>query len=305
MKVKGFTIGDFVSMAIDDLANTIDGLAFAVGGAHCTPGAHRDEKRLHFLTDVGVDTFPHPAGRYVSGGESQEWLATQISRSSASSLRADEPTVASIRRTRRTGENPGSSGISAIRSSLWSTTGETMLAADAIVELGPGAGENGGEVLFAAIGDAFKTHYNPGPFLRGERNGIVRAPSQRKPGGFLTVKGARHNNLRGINVKFPTGLFIAVTGVSGSGKSSLIHDVLYKGLRRHLDRDFRERAGKHSSIEGWEQFRNVILVDQSPIGRTPRSNPATYTGLFTLIRELFAGRSRQSSEGICPGIPST
>jgi excinuclease ABC subunit A len=129
----------------------------------------------------------------------------------------------------------------------------------------------------------------------------VIGEGRRTPKGWLTVKGASHNNLQGIDVSFPTGVFVSVTGVSGSGKSSMVHDVLYKGLRRLLDRDFRERAGNHLTIEGSEQFRNVILVDQSPIGRTPRSNPATYTGLFTLIRELFSGLPESRLRGFAPG----
>ena len=307
VKVKDFTIGDFLSMPIDDLAKTIDELAFSQSEEHIVCQVLIEtRKRLHFLTDVGVGYLSLiRRADTLSGGESQRIrLATQIgSKLSGVLYVLDEPTIGLHSRDTeklvKTLESIRDLGNTVV---VVEHDRETMLAADAVVELGPGAGESGGKVLFAGdTEDAFETHFLTGPFLRGERNGIVRAASPRKPAGYLTVKGARHNNLKGLTAKFPTGLFIAVTGVSGSGKSSLVHDVLYKGLRRHLDRDFRERAGKHTSIEGWEQFKNVILVDQSPIGRTPRSNPATYTGLFTLIRELFAELPEAKIRGYLPG----
>jgi len=177
-----------------------------------------------------------------------------------------------------------------------------MTAADAIIEMGPAAGDQGGEVVFAGdYADAVQSNFLTGPYLRGECTGIVRAGKKRISRGLLTIRGACHNNLKKIDVSFPTGLLVTVSGVSGSGKSSLVYDVLYKGLRRLLDKDFRERAGEHKAIEGSEQFRNVVLVDQAPIGRTPRSNPATYTGLFTLIRELFAELPESRIRGYLPG----
>ena len=130
---------------------------------------------------------------------------------------------------------------------------------------------------------------------------MIRRKKPRKPDGWISVQGAAHNNLKKIDVRIPQGVFTCVSGVSGSGKSSFVYDVLYKGLRRILDRDFRERAGTHVSIVGWESFRNVILVDQSPIGRTPRSNPATYTGVFSHIRDLFAELPDAKIRGYKPG----
>ncbi|MBQ2616748.1 MAG: excinuclease ABC subunit UvrA, partial [Synergistaceae bacterium] len=167
---------------------------------------------------------------------------------------------------------------------------EMMEAADELVELGPEAGMNGGEILYAGSYDeVLHSDGKTGKYLRGEETGIVRRGERRKPSGWVHVLGASHHNLKNIDVEIPVGVFTCISGVSGSGKSSLLYDVVYRGMRRIMDRDFRERPGKFRAIEGTENFRNIILVDQSPIGRTPRSNPATYTGVFTMIREFFAG----------------
>ena len=165
---------------------------------------------------------------------------------------------------------------------------DTMRAADWIVDIGPGAGENGGHLV--AQGTCEDIMNNPasitGQFLSGRRK--IDVPVERRvPKGFLTIRGARANNLKGIDVKIPLGVFTCVTGVSGSGKSSLVNEILYKALARDLNRA-HTRPGPHDRIEGIEQLDKIIAIDQSPIGRTPRSNPATYTGLFDLIREVFA-----------------
>ena len=179
---------------------------------------------------------------------------------------------------------------------------ETMLAADAIVEMGPGAGEQGGEIVNAGTAEeVLNTNALTGPYLRGEVSGCVRRRDVRNTSHWLSLRKVAHHNLKEIDVAIPSRVFSCISGVSGSGKSSLLYDVLYKGMKRILDKDFRERAGKHLGIDGAEQFRNVVLVDQSPIGRTPRSNPATYTGLFTLIRELFAELPESKIRGYAPG----
>ncbi|MBL3538626.1 excinuclease ABC subunit UvrA [Aminivibrio sp.] len=307
VKVGDYGIGDFVSMPIDELCLVLENISFTSGDEHIVHQVLLEtRKRLHFLTDVGVGYLSLiRRADTLSGGESQRIrLATQIgSKLSGVLYVLDEPTIGLHSRDTeklvRTLESIRDLGNTVV---VVEHDRETMMAADSIIEMGPGAGDGGGNIVFAGeYEEAFRSPFLTGPYLRGESNGIVRPKERRRPKGTLTVKGARHNNLKGIDVEFPTGLFITVTGVSGSGKSSLIHDVLYKGMRRHLDRDFRERAGNHKSIDGWENFRNIILVDQSPIGRTPRSNPATYTGLFTLIRELFTELPEAKLRGYLPG----
>ncbi len=177
-----------------------------------------------------------------------------------------------------------------------------MQAADELIELGPEAGKNGGEILYSgSYEQVIKTEGKTGRYLRGEESGIVRQESRRKASGWVRVRGAAHNNLKNIDVDIPVGVFTCISGVSGSGKSSFLYDVLYKGMRRILDKDFRERPGKFKTIEGADNFDNIVLVDQSPIGRTPRSNPATYTGVFSLIREFFAGLPEAKIRGYNSG----
>ena len=178
---------------------------------------------------------------------------------------------------------------------------DTMLAADYVVDIGPGAGSHGGEVV--ACGTAEEIMKIPesvtGKYLSGELK--IPVPEQRrKPAGWLKVVGAQENNLKNINVDFPLGVMTCVTGVSGSGKSSLVNEILYKHLARDLNRA-RCIPGKHKSIEGMEQLDKVINIDQSPIGRTPRSNPATYTGVFDQIRDLFASTADAKTKGYTKG----
>ena len=178
---------------------------------------------------------------------------------------------------------------------------DTMLAADYIVDIGPGAGEHGGEVV--AVGNAQEIMQNPasitGQYLSGKRK--IPVPKERKkPTGWLKILGASENNLKNINVNIPLGVFTCVTGVSGSGKSSLTNEILYKRLARDLNRA-RIIPGKHKDILGLEQLDKVIDIDQSPIGRTPRSNPATYTGVFDLIRDLFASTADAKARGYKKG----
>ena len=176
-----------------------------------------------------------------------------------------------------------------------------MRAADFLVDIGPGAGEHGGRVVAAGTVDdviACKESIT-GAYLSG-RLKIPVPETRRKPQSFLTVKGAREHNLKNIDVKFPLGVFTCVTGVSGSGKSSLVNEILYKSLQRDLNRA-RVIPGDHDAIEGEDQLDKVIAIDQSPIGRTPRSNPATYTGVFDMIRDLFASTSDAKARGYKKG----
>jgi len=177
-----------------------------------------------------------------------------------------------------------------------------MRRADYIVDLGPGGGRLGGEVVAAgSIADVMQTPESiTGQYLTGRLN--IACPTERRKGNGkrLIVKGARHHNLQNINVEFPLGLFLCVTGVSGAGKSSLVEDILYKALSRKLNRALTD-PGTHGEILGTEHLDKVIEIDQSPIGRTPRSNPATYTGLFTPLRELFAMLPESRIRGYKPG----
>jgi excinuclease ABC subunit A len=250
-------------------------------------------ERLGFLVDVGLDylTLDRAAGT-LSGGEAQRIrLATQIGSSLMGVLYIlDEPSIGLHQRDNarliKTLERLRDIGNTLI---VVEHDEETMRAADWIVDIGPGAGEHGGRIVaegpFAAIVN------NPdsitGDYLSGRRQ--IPIPHQRRRGNgkYLTIKGARENNLKNIDVQLPLGRFICVTGVSGSGKSSLIADTLYRKLAQVFYRA-KEKPGKHDAITGIEHLDKVIDIDQSPIGRTPRSNPATYTGLFTPIRELFA-----------------
>ena len=178
---------------------------------------------------------------------------------------------------------------------------DTMRAADCVVDIKPGAGEHGGRLV--AIGTAEEIMKNPdsitGQYLSGKLQIPVPAV-RRKPTGFLTIRKAAENNLKNIDVKIPLGVMTCVTGVSGSGKSSLVNEILYKSLARKLNRA-RIIPGKHKCIEGVEQLDKVIAIDQSPIGRTPRSNPATYTGVFDQIRDLFAATADAKARGYKKG----
>ena len=248
--------------------------------------------RLGFLVNVGLDylTLSRSAGT-LSGGEAQRIrLATQIGSGLVGvAYILDEPSIGLHQRD-------NDKLLSALMNlkDLGNTLivvehdEDTMLAADYIVDIGPGAGEHGGELVAAGTAkDIMQCKESlTGAYL--SKSLVVPVPKERKqPAGWLTVKGAAENNLKGIDVDFPLGIMTCVTGVSGSGKSSLVNEILYKSLAKTLNRA-RTIAGKHKSIEGAGQLDKVINIDQSPIGRTPRSNPATYTGVFDMIRDLFA-----------------
>lgn len=248
--------------------------------------------RIGFLMDVGLDylTLSRSAGT-LSGGEAQRIrLATQIGSGLVGvAYILDEPSIGLHQRDNdkllKTLNNLKNLGNTLI---VVEHDEDTMRAADYIVDIGPGAGEHGGELV--ACGTAEDIMSCPesitGAYLSGRE--VIPVPKERKePSGWITVKGASENNLKNINVKFPTGVMTCVTGVSGSGKSSLVNEILYKSLAKKLNRA-RTIPGKHKDITGVEQLDKVINIDQSPIGRTPRSNPATYTGVFDMIRDLFA-----------------
>lgn len=264
------------------------------------------KNRLKFLQDVGLEylTLARSAGT-LSGGESQRIrLATQIGTGLTGVLYVlDEPSIGLHQRDNR-------KLLRSLRhlTDLGNTLivvehdEETMLEADWIVDIGPKAGIHGGEVVAEGTAEAIRK--NPrsltGRYLSGEK--FIPVPKKRRRGNgqFITIKGAAEHNLKQIDVTFPLGKLVLVTGVSGSGKSTLINDILYNGVSRKLYRSYK-RPGKHKTITGTENIDKVIAIDQSPIGRTPRSNPATYTGLFDLIRDLFASTNEAKARGYKKG----
>ena len=262
------------------------------------------QSRLGFLTDVGLGylTLSRSAGT-LSGGEAQRIrLATQIGSGLVGVLYIlDEPSIGLHQRDNRRLLN-SLKGLRDLGNTLIVVEHdeETMLDADWIVDVGPGAGIHGGEIV--AEGTPEQIMANPdsltGQYLSGKKFVPIPA-SRREPAGWLTIWGARTNNLKNIDVKLPLGVITCVTGVSGSGKSSLVNEILYKSLSKTLNRS-RQRAGAHDGIDGVEQLNKIIAIDQSPIGRTPRSNPATYTGLFDMIRDVFAATPDAKARGYKP-----
>ena len=262
--------------------------------------------RLNFLNSVGLEylTLFRSAGT-LSGGESQRIrLATQIGSSLMGVLYIlDEPSIGLHQRDNdkllETLKHLRDLGNTLL---VVEHDEDTMRAADHIIDVGPGAGVHGGSII--AQGTAEEIMANPssitGAYLSGVRKIPVPKERRKGNGNFLTIRGAAENNLRGVDVQIPLGTFTCVTGVSGSGKSSLVNEILYKKLAADLNRA-KTRAGKHTAIEGEEYLDKVINIDQSPIGRTPRSNPATYTGLFNDIRELFASTPDAKARGYNAG----
>ncbi|MBQ4416230.1 MAG: excinuclease ABC subunit UvrA, partial [Butyrivibrio sp.] len=261
--------------------------------------------RVGFLVDVGLDylTLTRATGS-LSGGEAQRIrLATQIGSGLCGVCYIlDEPSIGLHQRDNdkllNTLKNLRDLGNTVI---VVEHDEDTMREADYIVDIGPGAGSHGGEVVACGTAEEIMKVKDSvtGQYLAGKLS--IPVPAARKePIGWLTVKGAQENNLKKINVKFPLGVFTCVTGVSGSGKSSLVNEILYKRLARDLNRA-RTIPGRHKAIEGIEQLDKVINIDQSPIGRTPRSNPATYTGVFDMIRTLYAGTPDAKARGYQKG----
>ena len=307
VKVSGYGIGELISMPVEKLVNVVKNFDLTKSErAIISQVINEIIKRLEFLVDVGVGYLSLlRRADTLSGGESQRIrLATQIGSNLSGVLYVlDEPTIGlhsrdteKLIRSLQSIKNLGNTVV------VVEHDRETMQAADELIELGPEAGEKGGEILhYGTYKSVLKTNGRTGKYLRGEETGIVRNKERRKPSGWIKVIGAEHHNLKNIDVKIPVGVFTCISGVSGSGKSSFLYDVLYKGMRRILDSDFRERPGKFNKIEGSEQFDNIVLVDQSPIGRTPRSNPATYTGVFSLIRDFYAALPEAKVRGYSAG----
>ena len=305
--VGGISIQDFCDMPVDKALAFLDTITLTPTQAMIADRILKEIRdRLGFLRSVGLQylTLSRQAAT-LSGGESQRIrLATQIGSSLMGVLYIlDEPSIGLHQR-----DNDLLLGTLKHLRDLGNTLivvehdEDTMRAADYIVDIGPGAGVNGGHVV--ACGTAEDIMNTPGSitgdYLSGRKK--VPVPETRRPGSgkLLVVRGASENNLRHIDVAFPLGTFIAVTGVSGSGKSSLVNEILYKRLGAELNRT-KARPGKHDAMEGIEYLDKVIAIDQSPIGRTPRSNPATYTGLFNDIRELFASTPDAKGRGYGPG----
>ena len=292
--VGGMNIIDFTKLSVSEALDFINSLQLSERELMIASRILKEIKeRLGFLKSVGLEylTLARSSGT-LSGGESQRIrLATQIGSSLMGVLYIlDEPSIglhqrdndkliATLKRLRDLGNTL----------IVVEHDDDTMLAADYIVDIGPGAGVNGGEVVFAGTVDELLRCKNSitGQYLSGAKK--IPLPEKRREGNgnYLTVKGAAENNLKNISVKIPLGEFVCVTGVSGSGKSSLVNEIIYKHLAAKLNKA-KTRAGKFREIDGLEHLDKVINIDQSPIGRTPRSNPATYTGVFTDIRELFA-----------------
>ena len=305
--VGGKNIKEFCDMSVIDEVEFIKGLKFSKKDEMiATPILKEIKERLEFLISVGLDylCLSRSSGT-LSGGESQRIrLATQIGSSLMGVLYIlDEPSIglhqrdndrllATLKRLRDLGNT-----LIVVEHDE-----DTMREADYILDIGPGAGIHGGNVVFSGTVDELKNCETSvtADYLTGRKKIPVPASRRKGNGGFLQIKGAAENNLKKINVKIPLGEFVCVTGVSGSGKSSLVNDIIYKVLANKLNRA-KTIPGEYKSIEGVELLDKVIDIDQSPIGRTPRSNPATYTGVFNDIRELFASTKDAKAHGYSAG----
>ena len=305
--VGGKNIAEFTELSINDALDFIDGLQLTQKEQQISDLILKEiRSRLKFLQNVGLEylTLSRSSGT-LSGGESQRIrLATQIGSSLMGVLYVlDEPSIglhqrdndkllATLQRLRDLGNT-----LIVVEHDE-----DTMLAADYVVDVGPGAGVHGGEIIATGTAQEIMQCENSltGQYLSGARR--IPLPHERRKGSgnVLRIRGAQENNLQKVDVDIPLGTFTVVTGVSGSGKSSLINEVLYKALAAELN-GARTRAGKHDGIDGLEHLDKVIAIDQSPIGRTPRSNPATYTGLFGDIRELFSKTQDAKARGYGPG----
>ena len=308
VKVGGKSIADITDLSLADALAFMRGLQLSAREAKIGEQVLKEiDARLQFLLDVGLDylTLSRSAGT-LSGGEAQRIrLATQIGSGLVGVLYVlDEPSIGLHQRDNRrlieTLTKLRDMGNTLI---VVEHDEDTMREADWIVDVGPGAGEHGGEIVHSGSFEELlkNTKSITGDYMAGRRS--IEVPASRRPVDKkrqLTVHGARENNLKNVTVSFPLGVFTAVTGVSGSGKSTLVNDILYTSLANKLN-GAKQVPGRHKSIDGLEHLDKVIHVDQSPIGRTPRSNPATYTGVFDHIRKLFAETSEAKMRGYTPG----
>ncbi|WP_448609156.1 excinuclease ABC subunit UvrA [Geodermatophilus sp. URMC 60] len=308
VKLNGRSIAEVTSLSIGDAAEWLDGLELGERERAIADRVLREiQARLSFLVDVGLDylSLDRPAAT-LAGGEAQRIrLATQIGSGLVGVLYVlDEPSIGLHQRdnTRliETLVRLRDMGNTLI---VVEHDEDTIKTADWVVDIGPGAGEHGGEVVVSGtVEDLLASEDSlTGQYLSGRKE--ITVPTVRRqpqPGRELVVKGAREHNLKGVDVTFPLGLLVGVTGVSGSGKSSLVNDILYTVLANELNRA-RMVPGRHRTITGLDQLDKVVHVDQSPIGRTPRSNPATYTGVWDHVRKLFASTSEAKIRGYQPG----
>ena len=305
--IGGKNITEFTKMSIGEELDFINSLEFSEKDTIISGQIIKEIKeRLGFLINVGLDylDLARNAGT-LSGGEAQRIrLATQIGSQLMGVLYIlDEPSIGLHQRdndrliaTLKKLRDVGNTLI------VVEHDEDTIREADYIVDIGPGAGEHGGEVTFAGTYDEILKDKNSltGRYLTGQEK--IEVPKERRKGNgnFITIKGARENNLKNVNVKVPLGTLTMITGVSGSGKSTLTNEILYKGLNKIINKS-KYIPGDHKEILGYENIDKIIDIDQSPIGRTPRSNPATYTGTFDIIRELFSQTQEAKMRGYKPG----